>query len=98
MLNKKQLEHLAQLSRLELSENDKSRFLKQLKDIFKFVSMLQKVDTKNIESTRQAIKNKTIWRQDVVEDFSDRDALLGSAPLHEKSYIKTKPILKSNKK
>ena len=49
MIDKKKIEHLAKLARIELSEEEKASFTKQVETILKFVSTLQQVDTIGIE-------------------------------------------------
>lgn len=96
MLDQKQLEHLAQLSRLELTAAEKVKFLHQLQSILDFVSVLAQVDTKKVEPFSPTVWQPPVGRPDQPVVFSDRAALLASAPLTEQGYIKTKPIFKHN--
>ena len=54
-LTKAEVEHVARLARLELTENEKEEFTGQLNDILAFVEKLNTLDTSNIEPTAHAI-------------------------------------------
>ncbi len=98
MLDTKQLDHLALLSRLALNKNDKEKFQKQLSDILDFVQVLQKVEVSNIEPLHQVSDLFNIWRDDSSEDFSNQELLLASAPESDNGLIKTTAIFSKNKK
>lgn len=91
-ISDKQLAHIANLAHLDLGEEEKTKFKKQLSDILDFVGILQRAETKKTEPLRQAVKLPTVWREDIVQDFLEQDALLGSAPSHKDGYVKTRPI------
>jgi len=96
-LTKKQLEHLALLSRLKLDKDDKDRFQKQLSEILDFVAVLQKVDVSQARPFFEQVGKETVWREDVVEEFLDKKALLNSAPAQESGFVKTKAIFNNDK-
>ena len=48
MITIKDVEHVAKLARLELSEEEKEKFSKQLGDILTYVEQMNKVDTTNV--------------------------------------------------
>ena len=49
MITVKDVEHVAKLARLELSEDEKEKFTKQLGDVLKHVDAMNEVDTSNVE-------------------------------------------------
>lgn len=99
MLDKKELDHLALLSRLALSDDDKKKFQKQLSEILDFVQILQQVDTSAVEPLHQISEQVNVWRDDVEEECANRDSLVVCAPESEKNLIKTPAIFsKSNEK
>ena len=48
MIEIKDVEHVAKLARLELSEEEKIKFSKQLGDILKYVEQMNEVDTTGV--------------------------------------------------
>ena len=45
----KDVEHVAKLARLELTEEEKEKFTRQLGDVLKYVDQMNEVDTANVE-------------------------------------------------
>ncbi len=91
-ITNEQLEHLAILSRLELKDEEKKQFQDQLSNILDFVDQLQNINTDEIEPMHHTTGLETVWREDVIQEFGDREELLDSAPERQGDYIKTKPI------
>jgi aspartyl-tRNA(Asn)/glutamyl-tRNA(Gln) amidotransferase subunit C len=52
ILSKEEIEHLAKLSLINLSEEEKEKFSEQLNDILDYFQKLDELDTSNIEPTR----------------------------------------------
>ena len=94
MITVKELEHLARLSRIDLSEADKKSLIKEFDSILGYVDQLKKADVKmDAEGRVGAVKN--ITRTDSVESVSaeDRERLLAEAPDREGDYIAVKKII-----
>jgi aspartyl-tRNA(Asn)/glutamyl-tRNA(Gln) amidotransferase subunit C len=79
-LTKAEVEHVARLARLELSENEKEEFTGQLNDILAFVEKLNQLDTTNIEPTAHAIPVTNVFRPDQVVPSLDPELALANAP------------------
>jgi aspartyl-tRNA(Asn)/glutamyl-tRNA(Gln) amidotransferase subunit C len=94
MITVKELEHLAQLSRIDLSEADKQSLVKEFDSILGYVDQLKKVDVKmDAEGRVGAVRNA--MRPDVVASTTDEDRkrLLDEAPDTEKGFIAVKKII-----
>jgi aspartyl-tRNA(Asn)/glutamyl-tRNA(Gln) amidotransferase subunit C len=50
-LTLKEVEHIAMLARLELTEEQKARYLEQLSHILDYIAKLQELDTSNVPPT-----------------------------------------------
>ena len=87
-VNGELIEHVAELARLKLSEEEKEKFSKQLKDIIDVFSKIDKVDTKNVEAGLQPVELKNMLREDKEEKtFTQEEAL--SLSWHKKDgYFK----------
>ena len=94
MITVKELEHLAALSRIELSESDKRSLIKEFDSILGYVDQLKKADVQmDAEGRVGAVKN--VMRPDKVESTSaeDRERLLVEAPDREGDFIAVKKII-----
>ena len=82
------VEHIARLSRLELSSAEKEKFAEQLSSILEYVSQLNEVDTQNIEPTAQATGLTNVMGEDeVIESpVSYKDIEKNAPEFEEGSY------------
>ncbi len=79
-LTKAEVEHVARLARLELSEDEKEEFTGQLNDILAFVEKLNTLDTSNIEPTAHALPVANVFRPDEVVPSLAPELALANAP------------------
>lgn len=94
-ISKKQVEHIAYLARLKLSEKEKERFSKELSQILDFIKKLNEVDTSKVEPFFFDFKN--VLRKDEIENKKQKiKDLLEQAPEREGDFIKTKRIFETN--
>jgi len=82
-ISRKDVEHVAKLARLELTESEITTFVGQIGDILDHVDSLKKVDTQGVVGTSHAISLTNAFREDDVSESSDRDASLANAPESE---------------
>lgn len=87
------VEHVAKLARLGLSEEEKKQFGKQLTDILEHAEGLQKLDTKNVPPTSHAIPMKNVLRQDKAIPCQNTDDILANAPEEEEHMFRVPRIL-----
>lgn len=87
------VEHVALLSRLELTERDKEEFTGQLSAILDYVAVLDKADTEGVQPTAHVLPLKNIMRPDEVRPSLPRDLALANAPEQEEGYFKVPKIL-----
>ena len=77
-----QVRHIATLARLNLKDEEVSKFSKELTSILNYIYRLQEVDTGDIGEMEQVTGLENQWREDKLsEDKTDPDALLGCSPL-----------------
>jgi len=84
--------HIAKLARLGLSEEEKEKFAKELAAILDFVEKLKEVDTKNVEPTAQATGRQNVTRADEAKKGEERQQILNNAPQTKNDYIKVKEV------
>lgn len=92
MIEIKDVEHVAKLARLELSEEEKVKFSKQLGDILKYMEQLNEVDTTGVEPMNHPIDFSNVMRDDVVHYEQTREELMANAPEVEQDYFKVPKI------
>jgi aspartyl-tRNA(Asn)/glutamyl-tRNA(Gln) amidotransferase subunit C len=86
--------HLAQLSSLELSDDEIEALQSDLGNILGYVEQLSELDTSGVEPTYQVTDLENVWRDDTVKShLADREKLLALAPDQEKSQIKVPKVL-----
>ena len=72
----KDVKHIANLSRLTVSDSEMDKFLEQFNQILNYADILQKVDTTGIEPSPYVIPLNNVLREDVaVQGVSHEDAL-----------------------
>ena len=94
MIERKDIDTLAELSRLELSEDEKNGFLKDLEGILAYVGDLKKVGGElPVEQDTALVRN--VMRADEVshEPGVFTDDLLKAAPRNKDGYVVVKKIL-----
>lgn len=92
-LTKKEVEHIAELARLKLSDEDATKYSRQLSAILEYVEKLQSVDTTNVEPTSQVTGLTNIMREDKIIESGIADELVKCAPEHDGGFIKVPKIL-----
>ena len=78
-----EVRHIAKLARLELTDDEVSRFTTELTSILSYIDQLREVDTKDVAPTAQVTGTTNVLRDDVILDpqLANPDALLGTSPL-----------------
>jgi len=93
MLTKEQIEHIAELAKLALTEEEKERFRTQLSVILDYAESLQKLDTDNIPPTASVLPVHTVLRDDVARPSLPRDLLLANAAAKEDGMFRVDVVL-----
>lgn len=91
-ISKQDVEHVAKLARIKLTENEKSKYTQELSRILAYVDELNEVDTAGIEPMAQISGLKNIGRADEITNPKDRQNLLRNAPAKDKGFIKVKKV------
>ncbi|MCK5510843.1 Asp-tRNA(Asn)/Glu-tRNA(Gln) amidotransferase subunit GatC [Candidatus Parcubacteria bacterium] len=92
---KEEIQHIANLARLDLSDQELDTYGKQLSDILGYIEQLQEVDTEGVEPTAQVTGLENSWREDearVWDDF-ERVNAINQAPEIEDEQIKVGRVL-----
>jgi aspartyl-tRNA(Asn)/glutamyl-tRNA(Gln) amidotransferase subunit C len=93
MIDKSDVEHVAWLARLELSEEEKEKFTRQLGQVLEHAEKIKSLDTEEVEPTSHVVPLKNIMREDRVEPCLSQEEALSNVPLREEGYFKVPRII-----
>lgn len=86
--------HLAQLSSLQLGDEEIEALRVDLENILGYIEQLSELDTSGVEPTYQVTDLENVWREDAVDDYGiGREDLLALAPASEAQQIKVPKVL-----
>ncbi len=92
MIGTKDVEHVAKLARLELTEEETEKYSKQLGDILKYVEQMNEVDTQGIEPMPHAIPIYNVMREDEVKYEETKEEMMANAPYEENGFFRVPKI------
>lgn len=100
MINKEEVQHIAKLARLGLTEDEIKKFQKELSSILDYFNSLKEVDVSRADPTFHPTEHfferkLSVMREDKAEDRAAErvNKLVEAAPQKEKRHIKVKAIL-----
>jgi aspartyl-tRNA(Asn)/glutamyl-tRNA(Gln) amidotransferase subunit C len=88
-----QVEHIAELAHLSLSDDEKLRYQEQLSAILVYASRLQELDTDTIPPTAAILPIDSVMRPDDIEPSIPREDLLRNAPAATEGMLKVPLVL-----
>jgi len=89
----KDVEHVAILARLGLSDDEKKKFTEQLSRILEYAEVINKLDTKKVEPTSHAIPMKNIFREDKVVPCENAKEITANAPKEDNNMFSVPRIM-----
>ncbi len=94
LIDKKTLEYLAELSRIELDKKHEEKLLKDLQKILGYFEELKEVNTENVEPMAGGTIEKNVLRGDelINESKTSSVQLTGQFPEKESGYLKIPPV------
>lgn len=91
-----QVEHIAELARLNLSVDDVEKYKGQFNDILEYVGKLQEVDTANVQPTSQVTGLTNVYREDVVEESLPQSVVTALAPESQDGFVVVHAVFSDN--
>jgi len=88
-----EIEHIASLARLSLTEKEKQLFGSQLSSILDYMEKLNELDTRNIEPTSHVLPLSNVMRNDVPGPSIPRENALMNAPDHTEKFFRVPKII-----
>ena len=87
-MSQKEVEHVAWLAHIELSENEKALFTEQFNEILDYFKKIEEADTDGLEPTFHVLDLKNVSRRDKMVPSLPIEEALKNAPKKEKKFIK----------
>lgn len=92
-ITKEEILNIAKLSRLELIDEQVTRFGEQISNVLEYVDKLNEVDVSGVEETSQVTGLVNVYRQDEVEQFNKQEDLVKQAADSEDNQVKVHNVL-----
>lgn len=93
-LSKAEIEHIALLSRIDITEDEKKSFSHQLSDILAYFEKLKEVDTEKVsETARVGELCNVLCDDEVCKSDVTQEELLSNTPDKLDAYFKVKTVL-----
>jgi aspartyl-tRNA(Asn)/glutamyl-tRNA(Gln) amidotransferase subunit C len=92
-ISKEEIEHIASLARLYLSEEEKELFGSQLSSILDYMEKLNELDTKDIEPTSHVLPLSNVMRDDIPQPSIPREDALMNAPDRTDKFYRVPKII-----
>ena len=93
IIDKSDIEHLCNLSKLNLDEEEQSVFLSQMQSILDMIEELQDVDTGDIEPMAHPLQMTQRLRDDEVTEFNNREKYQKNTDFAEDGFYKVPKVI-----
>ena len=81
------VDYVANLARIELTEEEKNKFRSQFGDILKYFDKLNQVDVEGVEPTAHAFPRHNVWDEDETRSGFTAEEALSNAPAKRHDQI-----------
>lgn len=94
MLSKKEVQKIAQLARIKITDEEAEKYSKELSDILGFVEKLNEIDTDNVEPIAHITGAKNVVREDKVIEASEetKDGIINNFPEKKDRFDKVRAV------
>jgi aspartyl-tRNA(Asn)/glutamyl-tRNA(Gln) amidotransferase subunit C len=92
-ISKENIEHIASLARLYLTEEEKELFVFQLGSILDYMEKLNELDTTDVEPISHVLPLSNVMRDDISGPSITRGEALMNAPDHTDKFFRVPKII-----
>ncbi len=96
-ISRADVEHVARLARLHLTDDEVDRMQSQLSNILEAIETLRDVDTSQVGPTASVIQLENVMRDDEVRPGLTREAALANAPLRDDPFLRVPTVLEEGR-
>ena len=95
MISKEEVQHIAKLARIQLSETELEKFQKDLGSILDYFNLLKELDVSDVKPMIHSVVLKNVKRGDKVrkKEKGSAEKLIQMAPENKDGFLKVKSIL-----
>jgi len=87
------VEHVAKLARLQLSDEEKEKFLGQLNAILEYADKLNELNTDDVAPTTHVLPIFNVMREDEVRPSLPLEQVMENAPEEEDGHFRVPAVL-----
>lgn len=88
-----EVEHVARLARLKLTDEQSATLVDQLSDVLTYFDKLNELNTADVEPMSHAVQLSDVFRRDSAENSIERDEALANAPAQQDGFFKVPKVL-----
>jgi len=89
----KDVEYVARLARLKLTQDEKEKYARQLGGILNYINKLNELDTSKVEPTSHVISLSNVFREDKVKESLPAEEILSNAPQKSRGFFRVKKVI-----
>ncbi|MCL2143924.1 MAG: Asp-tRNA(Asn)/Glu-tRNA(Gln) amidotransferase subunit GatC [Endomicrobia bacterium] len=94
---KEELEKTAFLARIEVREEEKEKYVKDLSQMLELAEILQEPDVSGLKPTTHVTSLRNVWRDDIVKPCPKEiiEQMINAAPQKEGSFYKVAKVIEA---
>ncbi len=92
-LTREDVQHVAWLARLQLTEEEIDLFREHLSAILEYAQVLAEIDVSGVPPTATVLPMRNVMREDEVRPSLPRDVVLSNAPDKQDGYFRVRAVL-----
>ncbi|MDR4509227.1 MAG: Asp-tRNA(Asn)/Glu-tRNA(Gln) amidotransferase subunit GatC [Candidatus Brocadiaceae bacterium] len=93
VIKKKDIDYVAKLSMLKLTDNEKELFVKQISEVINYIKKLDNLNVKDIKPMVHALNVFNVFRSDTMSSSISRDEALYNVPDSEGNFFKVPRVI-----
>lgn len=93
MIDKKTIEHIAKLARLQISDAEAQEYSIQLGKALQHFEQISKIDTQGVEPLITPVEIEAFWREDEASQNFTADEMTANAPARAGNLFKVPPVV-----
>lgn len=97
-ITKKEIEHVASLARIKLTETEKEKYAQEIGQILTYIEKLKQIDTENVEPTAQVTGLENVLRLDnnPIPPNTNTASLIGQFSDKKDNFLKVRQVFENN--
>lgn len=92
-ITREEVRHVAELARLEFSEEEEERLSEEMSQILDYVDTLNELDTSGVRPMSHVLDITNVFREDEIESRIDREQALEAAPEADENHFQVPQVV-----